>query len=52
MEKKPLEDLDDELFTAVPDGELAHVAAGYITSSGTTYEHTVIHNIVDMEFAD
>jgi hypothetical protein len=52
MEKKLLEDLDDELFTAVPDRDLAHVAAGYIVSSGSKYEHTVVRNIVDVEYVD
>jgi hypothetical protein len=52
MDKKPFESLDDELFQPVPDHQLGRVAAGYISSSGTTYEHTVIHGVVDMEFAD
>jgi hypothetical protein len=52
MEKKTLESLDDELFKSVPDQDLGRVAAGYIVSTGTTYEHTVVRNILDIEYVD
>ncbi len=52
MEKKPLESLDNDLFKTVPEHELGRVAAGYIVSSGGSYEHTVIHGVVDVEYED
>jgi hypothetical protein len=52
MDKKPIESIDDKLFSNVSDKELAKVAAGYIVSSSNVYEHTVIHGVVDVEYED
>jgi hypothetical protein len=52
MDKKPIESIDDKLFSNVSDKDLAKVAAGYIVSSAAHAEHSVIHGVVDVEYED